>query len=491
MRQSLHKRLLFWQFSVAIVSTVMVMILFIHDANRRVAEFRLSHAINQTTTLSDSVRDSMVTEDYENIHSLVTAILPDETYAFASLVLANGQIISHSNIDRIGEIDAVTYSGSGYNVSISEQFGRAIQVVMVPITIADETLGYAKVAIYVDTNQRMDSGTIQSIVGIVVLMITILVVGSYFVTRQIVKPLDKLTSIISTFDIQREELCIDTNIWDRKDEVGELARAYKLMQMDVVEHIEKLRVEHNERTKAESANKSKSDFLANMSHELRTPLNAIIGYSEMLMEEAADNGDADAVDLEKIRSSGVHLLNLINNLLDLSKIEAGRMELDCRDLYFPDLINEVSSTISTQIAQNNNRLIVNIDKAVGHGCLDSTKVRQILYNLLSNASKFSREGEIELNAYVESLAGAYNYVIEVKDQGIGMNREQCEKIFSPYVQAESSTTRNFGGTGLGLTITKMFCELMQGSISVSSEVGVGSVFKVVIPIKTMRRVVTA
>jgi signal transduction histidine kinase len=243
---------------------------------------------------------------------------------------------------------------------------------------------------------------------------------------------------------------------------------------------------------AEAANTAKSGFLANMSHELRTPLNAIIGYSEMLMEEAEEL-DAETLvpDLDKIRTSGRHLLGLINDLLDLSKIEAGKMDLHLETFEVTQLVDGVAATVRPLIDKNHNTLAVRVEPHTGEMQADLTRVRQILLNLLSNASKFTTEGEITLSARRErgtpaELPGPGQgpgewLVFAVRDSGIGLGPEQLRRLFRPFTQADATTTRRYGGTGLGLTITRHFCEIMGGTVAVESEVGRGSTFTVRLP----------
>lgn len=233
------------------------------------------------------------------------------------------------------------------------------------------------------------------------------------------------------------------------------------------------------REKAEEANKSKSEFLANMSHELRTPLNAIIGYSEMLEEDAEDMGQDDFVpDLQKISGSAKHLLELINAVLDLSKVEAGRMELYLESFEIAPMVKTIAATLQPIAEKQSNSVSVHCPENIGKLYADQTKIRQSLYNLLSNACKFTQSGEISLT--VSEDAGE-EIVFSIKDTGIGMTPEQLEKVFKAFTQADASTTRKYGGTGLGLTITKQFIEMMGGHISVTSQYGYGTEFTIHIP----------
>jgi hypothetical protein len=235
---------------------------------------------------------------------------------------------------------------------------------------------------------------------------------------------------------------------------------------------------------AEAASRAKSQFLANMSHELRTPLNAIIGYAEMLQEEAEEVGQDDFVpDLEKIRRAGRHLLRLINDILDLSKIEAGKMDLLWEDVDVDHLVDEVAATIAP-LAQKNSNRFVRAGTQAGHTWADATKLRQILFNLLSNACKFTKNGQVRLTIERRPAYGdREELVFRVHDDGVGMNSETLDKLFQPFTQADASTTRRFGGTGLGLAISKHFSEMMGGSIRVESEASVGSSFTVYLPVR--------
>jgi signal transduction histidine kinase/DNA-binding response OmpR family regulator len=235
---------------------------------------------------------------------------------------------------------------------------------------------------------------------------------------------------------------------------------------------------------AELANTAKSEFLANMSHELRTPMNAIIGYSEMLLEDAEDEGNEEVCgDLKKILGAGKHLLALINDVLDLSKIEAGKMEVYVEDFEIGALIDDVVATTQALVKKNDNQLRVEVDASLGQMRADLTKVRQALFNLLSNASKFTHDGEIGLVVEPEAVGGVDWVRMTVSDNGIGIPAEKLDHVFEEFSQAEVSTSRDYGGTGLGLPISRRFCRMMGGDITVESRSGEGSAFTIRLPLR--------
>ncbi len=331
---------------------------------------------------------------------------------------------------------------------------------------------------------------------------------TWFAADRLVQPITELTEAATTLADGKLEQRVPVK---RKDELGILARTFNRMAQQLQESFLKLESKNQalnhareqlananrtleqkveKRTaqlkasmaEAEKANKAKSTFLANMSHELRTPLNAIIGYSEMLIEEAEDLEPEEFVpDLDKIQSSGEHLLGLINDILDLSKIEAGKMELYLETCNIKQEIDDVVATIQPLINKNANTLILSCPENIGNMEIDITKLRQNLFNLLSNASKFTENGQIHLTVERYQKQNLDWLKFEVKDTGIGMSAEQMAKLFQAFSQADTSTTRKFGGTGLGLAITKKFCEIMGGKIEVTSECGKGSNFTIHLP----------
>jgi signal transduction histidine kinase len=237
------------------------------------------------------------------------------------------------------------------------------------------------------------------------------------------------------------------------------------------------------REAAETSDQAKSQFLALMSHELRTPLSAIIGYSEMLQEDARKKGWKDLLaDLERIRQNGRHLLALINDILDLSKIEAGKMVLDPKEIAVADEVQEVVATVRPLVEKKGNTFTTEVDEGLGRMVVDATRLRQCLLNLLDNAAKFTDNGRVTLTTHRELADGRDWLAFCVGDTGIGMTPEQQQKLYQPFTQADSSTTRRYGGTGLGLAITHQLILLMGGSIEVDSAPGRGTTFTVRLPV---------
>jgi len=276
------------------------------------------------------------------------------------------------------------------------------------------------------------------------------------------------------------------------DEIGDLAETFNRMSGDLkrqrsllvdIDELKKTQAElRRAKEAAEEANLTKSQFLANMSHELRTPLNAILGYSEMLHEDAESDGHMGFLpDLKKIQAAGKHLLSLINDILDLSKIEAGKMELYLEDFDFPALVEETVTTVRPLIARNGNRLVVELEPSIRRLHADITRIKQVIFNLLSNATKFTNEGTITLSARRLARPDGNWIEMRIADTGIGMTPDQLGRLFQAFTQADATTTRRFGGTGLGLVISRKFCQMMGGDITAESQVGKGTSFIVTFP----------
>lgn len=275
---------------------------------------------------------------------------------------------------------------------------------------------------------------------------------------------------------------LDYQVPPLEGELGQLAESFNHMARNLRTAMNEVRAAS---ARADAANQAKSSFLANMSHELRTPMNAIIGYSEMMIEEAADDDSTTIAgfvpDLEKVLAAGQHLLALINDVLDISKIESGKMTVYNEDTDLPRLVDEVVVTVQPLIDKNGNRLIYHNNLANRRAATDVTRFRQITLNLLSNAAKFTRDGEITVSLNDIEQDGVEFIEMAVSDTGIGMSSEQLEQVFEAFIQADLSTTKEYGGTGLGLTISRKFAQLLGGDIDVESELGAGSCFRFRVP----------
>lgn len=313
---------------------------------------------------------------------------------------------------------------------------------------------------------RLEEARTQSLMGAAVLFIAAMAFVIVLLGKRVTEPLRSLTLVADRF--VSGDLSEETPLQTRRDEVGALARAFERLRIDANGRL----IAEAERASAVAANKAKSSFLAVMSHELRTPLNAVIGYAEILEEDLRAEGMTQQIDdAGKIRGAGRHLLGVINQVLDLSKIEAGSMETECISFCPNTLVREVIDTTRPLVEAGGNTLAVSAnDLPIAMG--DPTKLRQCLFNLISNAAKFTQNGVIS----VEALANDGLLSFKIKDTGIGMTEVQMAKIFEPFVQADESTTRKFGGTGLGLAITRKLAKIMGGDADVSSKLGLGSTF---------------
>ena len=332
--------------------------------------------------------------------------------------------------------------------------------------------------------------------------VVLAVLMATFVARRFSRPVLRLraaSTALQEGEFNTPEL---SDLSRRTDELGDLARTFETM----ADHIKKrereladwnLNLESTvaERTSelaqavklAESANRTKSAFLANMSHELRTPMNAIIGYSEMLAEEAEELGQEGFLpDLKKIQSAGRQLLELINDVLDLSKIESGKMTVYCENIEIAKMVSDMESTMLPVVQKNGNILTVEIPEDIGAMQSDLTKIRQTLFNLIGNAAKFTKAGQIKLVVESHTKSRRQFITFTVSDTGIGMKPDQLGRLFEPFTQADESTTRKYGGTGLGLAISRRFCKMLGGDIEAQSKFRKGSTFTVTLPRKTKK-----
>jgi signal transduction histidine kinase/DNA-binding response OmpR family regulator len=376
------------------------------------------------------------------------------------------------------------------NIALGDQLATVVEQL---VDRARRDIGTATAEAY---SVQTFGGTVQLGVVALSLISSVLIVWLY-VGRNIVARLMNLSGIMTAIAGGSRSLAVPLA---GTDEIGAMGCAVEVFRRNAVD-LDQLLAERAEaatrlerlveertaelaaaRDAAQEASQTKSSFLANMSHELRTPLNAIIGVTEMLQEDARDLKREDELEpLDRVARAARHLLALINDILDLSKIEAGRMELHLESFPVVPLVQDVVNTVETLAAKNANRIVVDCDPEVGIMHSDQMRVRQTVLNLVSNASKFTEHGTITISVRQQHDAGRTWTTIAVTDTGIGMTPEQMGKLFQEFSQADSSTTRQYGGTGLGLAISKRFCQLMGGDIAVESTPGRGSTFTVRLP----------
>jgi len=342
-------------------------------------------------------------------------------------------------------------------------------------------------SVYVEELKHPTSWILLRVVVVSSAMAAISLGVAYVTTRTLLKPIRELSDVAAR--VAKGDLTARCDA-TRNDELGLLGAAINEMVGQLQENIRDLDARIHERTrqllaserKAHEASRAKTAFLANMSHELRTPLNAIIGYSEMLEEEAEDQGVEEFIaDLNKIQTAGRHLLELIDDVLDLSKVEAGKMALFIETFEVASLVNDVRTTLAPAAERNGNQLRVHCPEGTGSMESDPTRVRQVLINLLSNACKFTEGGVVSLDVSRRSANGHEWVEFRVTDTGIGMTGDQLRKVFDTFTQADASTTRLYGGTGLGLALSRRLCRLLGGDIEARSRPGEGSVFVARLP----------
>lgn len=440
-----------------------------------------------------------VTLDLQDVDSLIRERTglgeTGTTYLVGQLERSNTFIASGKDNQMTGEInsfaiDLATAGQSG--AGLYQNYGGE------PVIGVYRWLEGQNLALLAEMNQREAFAPARILARNILLIgfvaTGLLLSGIYFLSRRITQPIATITE--AAIQLQNGQLNQSIPVVSQ-DEIGFLAQVFNHMAQQLKESFSALEKSNhelesrvNDRTvelveakeAAESATRTKSVFLANMSHELRTPLNSIIGYSEMLEEDAESIGEDSFVpDLRKIQGSSKHLLNLIDSILDLSKIEAGRMELQLEPVSIAALAQDVLATIHPVAEAKFNNVVLNNVSTVGSIESDPGKLRQCLLNLLSNANKFTDQGQLTLTISTISYQSENYLEITVTDTGIGMEQDQLEKIFRAFIQADTSPTRRYGGTGLGLTITREFVHMLGGTITAESELGKGSTFTILLP----------
>lgn len=417
----------------------------------------------------------------EGVSVLIDSLLKDKDFIKAKILDKDGKQVFNKELEGVDESSDLHFKAPIiYKMEDEEHNLGELHLSLSQHSLAEE----------------QEENIISGIkIALFLLFSTILTVAA-ILTFLIIRPLREITNVMGKMAKGDLNQVIS---FKRFDEFGVMVTAFNTMTKTLAKNYRTIEERTNELVKAnvdlqkaredaELANRTKSQFLANMSHELRTPLNAIIGYSEILIDEAKDSGLKESLpDLERIVTSAKHLLQLINEILDLSKIEAGKMTMHIEKIELAKLLKEVKDLINPLTLKGNNRFELRNNSDIAEIFTDEMKVRGNLINLLGNAAKFTQNGNITLEVNNTIVNDNEAIVFVVKDTGIGMTEEQLGRIFDAFTQADESTTRRYGGTGLGLAISKKTAQLLGGDITVESKVGEGSTFKLVVPVKQITK----
>lgn len=414
-------------------------------------------------------RNALISEEYDDLLPYIATVLQKSGITHVLVADGDNRVIASTKIAELGKpLPALTDTDHDYwrqreIGNTNERLG------MLAIKFSNAKLVEA-------TRQARNLGITIALTGITFIAIVGMLMG-YLLTRR----LSILTEAAKRFS--RGELATKAQLTGN-DEVAELGAAFDQMADNLQQQMSVLELRVSERTaelaiardEAIKANQTKSMFLANMSHELRTPLNAVIGYSEILAEDLKDSPGKALADLNRIRSSGVSLLRMINDVLDLNKIESGKMEIVPEEFELSIVVKEAAEAVRPLMEKNQNKFIYSTENGKGPVFSDSIKIRQALINLLGNAAKFTTNGYVSLNVTREKDQAREFIIFQVQDTGIGIAKEHIDSLFTEFTQADMSISRSYGGTGLGLAICKKYCQMLGGDVFVNSVVGKGSVF---------------
>jgi len=439
--------------------------------------------------LSDLSRIALFTAEYDELQPYIEEVINNPQVINIMLLNSDNRVVVSSTVSKIGNL-------SPELIDSDSRFWRVQEISNAAGLLGKLAINFSHDPLLKANRAALDTGVTIALTGMVFIAFVGIGIG-FLLTRR----LEKLKQTAQQF--ATGDLTVRTNLSGR-DEVAIVGQSFDHMATEIEHNIAELRLRETElrnahshlekrieertaelaiaRDQALEYSRAKSNFLANMSHELRTPLNAIIGYSEMLSDDADALGYSEfSPDLEKIRASGAHLLSLINDVLDLSKIEAGKTELNIEKVDIHLLVEHIQTTINPIISKSDNTFTKTFGEGIDLIYTDALKLSQSLINLIGNASKFTAHGEIrlEISAFQKNQQDWVQF--SVIDTGIGITEEQIGRLFIEFSQADSSTTRKYGGTGLGLTISKRYCKLLGGDLTVKSEPNKGSEFTILLP----------
>ena len=477
-RLSIKKRLMTIMTGTAVLALLLASVAFFFYDDTTFREQLVTTQITLADTLKATTTSAVVYNDQELAGQILAGLEMQPNITAAAVYDDERKKFADYNRTEIGwpDIQPADLSGDGFRFA-REDSGIEVLDVHRELTFRGRDVGFFVIRKDLEEIRTRRIGFTTILIAVILGVSAIVLLVASYLQRSVSVPVFRLAKVAKAVSLRKDYSLRAQRTGD--DEVASLTDSFNEMLAQIQARDGELQ---DARDLAEQANRSKSVFLASMSHELRTPLTAIIGYSEILEDDAQEMGLNDFLpDLNKIKSAGKHLLGLINSILDLSKVEAGKMELFVESFDVRALVDDVASTVRPLVERKSNQLDVQCAPDIGNVEADLTKTRQILFNLMSNAAKFTEQGRIRLTVETAEEMDAQWVVFRVKDSGIGMTEDQLKRLFKPFTQADASTARNYGGTGLGLALCKRFCELMGGWIDVESEIGKGSAFTVWLP----------
>jgi len=498
MKIGLQTRLLASLVFLVIVTLAILGGVLLFDSERKLEAFQLTQAQYQARTLAEGSLDALVSKDFEQLERLVASALPSADFAYAALVKPNGQVLTHSDMSFIGNDVQTSATSDSTTIHDIVYQSRPVREVIAPAMVGKSHFANAHVAYFLDARSLVADDSLPWIGLALMLSIIILSTGCYLITRRVIHPIEQLTDIVScvSFDELEYKQNSDNRIHEqlqvyskRNDQIGilyqvfdnaisRLSHSYLDLHQSKSDLLKRTNALSVAKVQAEQANIAKSAFLANMSHELRTPLTAIIGYSEELLDDELSKQE-QVSSIDTIIHSGRHLLEIISSILDLSKIEAERFEIEYARFNLFQLMMDINAIMQIQAKSKEIDFEIHFQYPLPETIeSDTVRLKQILINLCDNAIKFTHKGSVtvEVSCNRENTEISFSVI----DTGIGMNNEQKAKIFDAFVQADVSTTRKYGGTGLGLHLSKRLAEILGGDINVQSDLDMGSQFNLVI-----------
>lgn len=465
-------------------SIMMAVVLLTTMDNFLVANQKQAQSTEQVVTdlLEDLSRTALFTDDYDDLQFYLEDLVNSQHIKRILLINTENNIVASNNIYELGQKKPAL-------INTKEHIWQIQTIANSVENLGALAINFSYEALFTANRQALDFSIAVALTGMTFIALIGLMIG-FLLTRK----LDRLK--VAAQKMSHGNYNIKTHL-KGQDEIAIVGQAFDAMANTIEKNIEALHHAHDDleqriqirtqelaiaRDQALEANRIKSAFLANMSHELRTPLNAIIGYSELVTEDITELGPHTCLtDLNYIKDAGKHLLDIISDILDLSKIEANKVELQLEPVFIPSLINEVIATIKPAIDKNQNDFSICYDTPIETIQTDVLRLKQILINLLSNAAKFTQQGAITIHINSITDQQLQWIIFKISDTGIGIAPKHINQLFQAFSQVDISSTRKFGGTGLGLKISKEICHLLGGNIHIESTLGQGSTFLIKIP----------